>query len=131
MYPRTAAERRTLERFAIVVSAYVSTHEPQERSPARTRDISANGAFICLEPAPDVGTRVRVEMELVIESLPELLNIPEYVQIRVVGRVIRQNRAGVGVIFDAQLKIEQPATSGKVKIHERDIHPEQRSDVRN
>lgn len=125
--PAAARERRRLERFSIDVPAIVSTRgaplAPHHRYKAHTRDISANGAFICLEQAPGIGTRVRLEMQLVIDSLPELINVPEHVCIKVNGKVVRQNADGVGVIFDAQLRIEQPVATGEVKRDERPTHP--------
>ena len=128
MSPAAAAERRRLERFSLDVPAVISTRGPHigrhHRFTAHTRDVSANGAFIYLDQAPGVGTRVRVEMEFTIDSLPELLNVPEHVHIKVNGRVIRRNSEGVGVQFDDQLKIEQPGRPGEVKTHEPQLNGE-------
>ncbi len=107
-------ERRRLERFSLelptMIYAAGSRVEAEREFAAQTRDISAGGAFVCLEPLPEVGTRCRLKLDVVIASLPQLLNVPERVHVTVKGTVVRQNAHGVGVSFDAQLKFEQPVT---------------------
>ena len=105
------SERRKLERFSLEIPAELITgdeREYQKRIETRTRDLSANGAFVYLGRAPNVGTRVRLEMQAVIGSLPLLVNMPETVRITVEGRVVRQNAEGVGIAFDVQLRFDQP-----------------------
>ncbi|TVR32030.1 MAG: PilZ domain-containing protein [Spirochaetaceae bacterium] len=107
-------ERRRLERFSLQVPTviFAATNRPEAERwlSAQTRDISAAGAFVYLEPAPDVGTRLRLELAVVIASLPELLNVSEKVQLTVEGTIVRHNAHGVGVAFDEQLKFTQPVT---------------------
>jgi len=101
-------DRRRLNRFCLDVPAFISMpgsgSAAEQRYRAHTRDVSANGAFVYLEPRPTVGTKVHVEMQLVIDSLPELIDCPEDVRITVEGRVVRHERDGVGLVFDASLK---------------------------
>lgn len=112
-------ERRRLQRFELDIPAHVfarNTAPNVERVfHSHTRDISASGAFIYVDQAPGLGTRVRVELELVIDSLPVLLNVPEKVRISVKGKVVRYTDDGVGVLFNSQLKFKQPHPIGEVK----------------
>ena len=112
-------ERRRLERFSLDVPAHVfarnNSAKVERLIQTHTRDISADGAFIYVDQALDVGTRVRVNLELVIDSLPELLNVPDKVHISVKGRVVRKSAQGAAVLFDAQLKFKQPSMVGEVK----------------
>ncbi len=105
-------DRRELERFSLDVPAVLVMREAppevEQRFETHTRDVSANGAFVYLERTPGIGTRVRVEMQLVIDSLPQLINLSEQVRLSVEGRVVRRNHNGIGIMFDAQLKFEQP-----------------------
>ena len=105
------SERRRLSRFQLEMPAVVI---PRGRGPAtdaflsaQTRDISANGAFLRIDHPPGIGTRITIEMQTVIKSLPELLNATNQVKIRVNGKVVRRNPDGVGVRFDATLKFQQ------------------------
>lgn len=116
-------ERRQLARFSLDIPAHVFTGNEQlyERCiETHTRDVSANGAFVYLEQDAAVGTRVRLEMQAVIGSLPLLINAPETVRITVDGRVVRRCAEGIGVVFDAQLKFDQPENTGEVKINGRE-----------
>ena len=112
-------ERRRLQRFELDIPAHVFARNAAPNVErvihSHTRDISANGAFIYVDQAPGLGTRVRVDLELVIDSLPVLLNVPEKVHISVKGRVVRHTDEGVGILFDAQLKFKQPHPMGEVK----------------
>ncbi|TVR51861.1 MAG: PilZ domain-containing protein [Spirochaetaceae bacterium] len=108
---KTESERRRLSRFQLEMPAVVI---PRGRGPAtdaflsaQTRDISANGAFLCIDHPPGIGTRITIEMQTVIKSLPELVNATNQVKIRVDGKVVRHSRDGVGVRFDATLKFRQ------------------------
>ncbi len=112
-------ERRDLTRFVLNVPAYVVTRPkrstPIERYRTRTRDVSAHGAFIYLEKALSVGTRISLEMQLVIGSLPELLQVSENVTVTVNGKVVRRNHEGIGIMFDAQLRFHQLQVGEEVK----------------
>ncbi len=105
-------DRRALERFSLDLPALLimrdGPRDPEQRFETHTRDVSANGAFVYLERSPGMGTRVRVEMQLVIDSLPQLIDVPEQVRLSVEGKVVRRNHQGIGIVFDAQLKFDQP-----------------------
>ena len=115
-------DRRELERFSLDASTNIhlldpyTTDEqclPNQTFQAQTRDISAKGAYVYVKPAIEKGTPVHVEMHLVIDSLPELLNVPKDVRIRVDGRIARQDRDGVGILFNVELRFDQPTRPPK------------------
>ncbi len=106
-----SSDRRALERFSLDVPASLSVRvSPVRRirlTPTHTRDISANGAFVYLSDLSDipaVGTRVELELHLVIGTLPELVHVSPEVAVAVEGKVIRQNHDGVGIQFDRHLR---------------------------
>ena len=112
-------DRRELTRFVLNVPAYVVMRPKRsnslQRFKTRTRDVSANGAFIYLAEAPNIGTKISLEMQLVIDSLPELVQVSENVMITVNGKIVRRNHEGIGIVFDAQLKFHQLQAGEEVK----------------
>lgn len=120
-----ANERRQLSRFSLDVPARIFMGEEGKCPefplvPSHTRDISARGAFLYLERSPGPGTKLRVEIQLIIDFLPELLHVPDEVRVTVHGTVVRRNHFGIGVAFDEALRFDQPVgaeeqTSAEVK----------------
>ena len=111
-----ANERRQLSRFSLDVPARIFMGAEENKRPVtplvptHTRDISARGAFLYLERSPGPGTKLRVEIRLIIDFLPELLHVPDEVRVTVHGTVVRRNHFGIGVAFDEALHFDQPVT---------------------
>ena len=114
-------ERRRLSRFFLNMPAVLVPRGPGTDAAAftaQTRDISAHGAFVYIDHPPGVGTRVTIEMQTVIDSLPEILNTTNQITIKVKGKVVRRSADGVGIRFDASLKFQQLVEDEEVKKHE-------------
>ena len=99
-------DRRDLERFTFdcVARVTVTGADGERISETRVRDISASGAFVYMESAPKAGTRVEVEIHLVIGGLQEILQMPGNVRVRVHGRIVWSNHQGAGVLFEHPLR---------------------------
>lgn len=65
--------------------------------PGRTTDISRGGAFVAVEPAPPVGTRL--ELQIRLPGVPDICRIPCIVRWTSIDR-------GVGVQFQRLRPIE-------------------------
>ena len=114
-------ERRRLQRFELSVPTHVFTYrndlDVERVIQTHTRDLSADGAFVYVDQAPGVGTRLRLDAELRIELLPVTVNVPEKVKISGKGRVVRQSNDGVGIRFDTRLAFNHPHLSGGEEIN--------------
>ena len=108
-------ERRKLQRFELSAPTHVFTYrgdlDVERVIQTHTRDLSAFGAFVFVAETPEVGTRLRLDVELHIDLLPVTVNVPEKVKISGKGRVVRQSNDGVGVRFDTQLAFSPPRTT--------------------
>jgi hypothetical protein len=102
-------ERRKLERFQLRVPTKVELADGSGRVETlqlETKDISANGAFFESPEAMSQGAHVKLEMVLPVERLQELIGANKKVEIRLEGRVIRQDSGGVAVLFDKKYQIK-------------------------
>ncbi len=99
-------DRRDLERFTLDCVALVKVIGADAREPSETRvrDISASGAFVYMETSPEVGTKVDVELHMVIGGVQELLQVPGDVHVHVHGHVVRTEHKGAGVLFEHPLR---------------------------
>jgi hypothetical protein len=71
-----------------------------------TKDISADGAYLTSAGAIAEGTYVKLEMVLSVERLKELIGSKKKVELRMEGRVIRKEPAGIAVLFEKKYQIK-------------------------
>lgn len=88
------SERRKVERYDLQIPALLQFEKGQEPVEHLTRDISSAGAFFFANESMPVGTPVKVDLML-----------PNRVQIKVNGAVVRSIDSGMAVRFDKGHKI--------------------------
>jgi c-di-GMP-binding flagellar brake protein YcgR len=113
-------ERRNQERFFLDIQAKISFRftddEAEEFLETVAADISAGGAFLQTETSLPLASKVKVEFLLSIENLKKLkfilsvdtlrnLSGQHHVWVQATGVVIRQQEAGVAVIFDKNYQL--------------------------
>ncbi len=104
--------RRRSQRFPLEMATILTPHESDTSLETfiatQTRNISANGVFVSLYFGPRVGTRVNIEMKTPIES-PRLdrRNVPSWLRINAVGRVVRQTTEGIAIDFETKPTLER------------------------
>ena len=98
-------EKRAVERFDLNLEAYVATAGDLPKvHPQRlmTRDVSMNGAYLLTKKPLPIGTKVKVDVILSLESLP-----PSQTQkalIKASGAVMRTDGDGMAIRFDENSK---------------------------
>jgi hypothetical protein len=104
-------ERRSIKRFELDLPSVLTDPRTGADHAIRTRDISANGAFLigppCFQPGTVVSLRIRLERREGNGSAAE----PSPV-INTRGRVVRSNLHGVGVEFSKPCRISRLVQGG-------------------
>ena len=107
-------DRRKLERFELRVPAVVVV-EPQsgreEVLDLTTKDVSSDGAFLLSSRLLPEGATVKMEFQLVMESLRNSRRENGRARVRVTGRVIRVDGAGAAIRFGRKYKIIMSGSS--------------------
>ncbi|MBW2608786.1 MAG: PilZ domain-containing protein [Deltaproteobacteria bacterium] len=107
-------DKRVFERFELKVPARVEVEGGPgqgEEISLLTSNICAGGAFFhTKDPIPE-GTKVQLEFVLSIDKLKEILD--SECRIKVEGKVVRTEEAGIAVRFDDDYEIEPV----KVQMH--------------
>jgi len=99
-------ERREFERFDLEPPARVeveATGQKEEPSSLKTSNISAAGAFFHTERPLYEGTRLRLNLILVVEKLKKLTG--SQCQINVNGTVVRFEERGMVIRFQRDYKM--------------------------
>jgi hypothetical protein len=102
-------ERRRLERFDLTTPARLfvesESHQPRQLD-LITRDISSSGAFLhCCSQPPTEGRRVKMELLISLDKLPQPLGSQGRAKVRVSGKVVRVDSSGIAVRFESRYKI--------------------------
>ncbi|MCK4514654.1 MAG: PilZ domain-containing protein [Spirochaetaceae bacterium] len=101
------SEKRRLERFPLSVPARVMVLNIGENRHlhARTRDLSASGAYLFLRQSmPQVGTDVELEIDLTVDAHRSVLPMPRETCVRGRGTITRREADGLAVAFAGQLQ---------------------------
>jgi c-di-GMP-binding flagellar brake protein YcgR len=98
-------ERRGYERFRLALPARleVVSSGKEEVLEARSRDISASGAFLFTTAACSVGSKVRLDLVVRSKRIAQLTNAEGHIKIE--GTVVRCNREGMAISFDHGVRI--------------------------
>ena len=98
-------ERRKYERFALSLptEVVVLTSGEQQVYELSTSDVSAGGAFFCVQQPVRQGTQVKLRMILASDRLKVLTGAQGL--IKVAGTVVRCNKRGIAIAFDEKHQI--------------------------
>ena len=98
-------ERRLYERFPLALPARleVVSSGSEEVFEARTRDISANGAFLVTKAGCPVGSRVRLESVVRSERIAQLTDAQGLIKVE--GTVVRSTPEGIAISFHQGIRI--------------------------
>jgi hypothetical protein len=98
-------ERRTYERFRLALPARVGVVSSgrEEVFEARTRDISASGAFLLTTARCPAGSKVQLELAVQSKRIAQLTGAQ--CCIKVEGTVVRFDPEGIAVSFNHGLRI--------------------------
>ena len=102
-----AFESRKLERYDLDLPVELFEKGfPQQQASVklRTVDVSAGGAFFRTEEPLAIGTEVQVEMTLSLDELKKIKG--KRALIKVAGAVVRTEKEGMAISFDARYRIE-------------------------
>jgi hypothetical protein len=104
-------KRRVCERFQLVLPTRVEVVSSDEGRvfEARTRDISAKGAFLSTREALPEGTEVRLNLTIENERIRELTGTQGFINVE--GKVVRSTPEGIAICFDGEAKILGMQTS--------------------
>ena len=101
------AEKRKLARFEVSAPVRITVRDEDSsgRTDARTRDLSASGAYLLLSDADiGVGTEVEIEIDFVVDPREHLDDTPRDICLSGRGVVTRTEDEGFAVSFDGFLK---------------------------
>ncbi len=90
-----------------LADAYSS--EPYPCTGAHTRDISADGAFVCLVAGPPVGTRLNVEMLTAVHQRIGAGSRSSLLRLEAPAIVVRRTAEGVALEFEISPSIRRMA----------------------
>ena len=99
-------ERRHLERFDLNVPARLVVHNDRFRKEVfetSTCNISAGGAFFETKNTLPEDTKVELDFILPVDNIEKTAGSSSFVKIT--GRVIRSDGAGIAIRFDKKFKI--------------------------
>ena len=99
-------ERREFERFDLELLARVEVETPgREIEPfsLKTSNISAGGAFFPIAEPLSEGTKVQLNLLLVVEKLKKLTGYECHIKVK--GTVVRSEEAGMAVRFQRNYKM--------------------------
>ena len=98
-------EQRVYERFQVALPTRVEVVSSggEQVFEARTRDISARGAFLHTRDALPEGSRVRLDFTVESERISKLTGSQGL--IRVEGTVVRSTPEGIAIRFDRESRI--------------------------
>ena len=98
-------DKREVERFDLNLEAYVLANGDSPETQPRmlmTRDVSMNGTYLLTaEPFP-IGTEVKVDVILPLES--RMHNVNQKALIKASGSVLRTDGEGMAIRFDENSK---------------------------
>lgn len=86
--------------------------QPHPYTAAHTRDISADGAFLCLPVAPPLGTRLHLQMFTSVQQRADGSTPPFFMMIEADAVVVRHAAAGVAVAFETPPSIRRMTDLG-------------------
>jgi hypothetical protein len=98
-------ERRMYERFQLALPARleVVSSGREEVFEARTRNISANGAFLLTTARWPAGSKIRVELAVRSKRIAQLTGAQGLIKVE--GTVVRSDPEGIAISFDHGLRI--------------------------
>jgi c-di-GMP-binding flagellar brake protein YcgR len=100
-------EKRRLKRFPLSVPArvMVAGRGANNQLNARTRDLSAGGAYLFLKQATlQVGSDIELEIDLTVDAHQSVLPTPRETSMRGRGTITRRDEDGLAVAFERQLQ---------------------------
>jgi hypothetical protein len=100
-------ERRKLERFSLEVPTKIEvvvSAGKKESLHIPTSDICASGAFFRTKKALPEGTKVKIDLILVLDRLKHLIDNSR-ANVKVNGTVVRSGSAGMAICFDEDYQI--------------------------
>jgi hypothetical protein len=98
-------DKRAVERFDLNLEAYVLANgEPFTNQPQvlTTRDVSMNGAYLLTDKPFPIGTEVKIDVILPLESL--MHGVKQKALIKACGSVLRTDSEGMAIRFDENSK---------------------------
>ena len=101
-------ERRRLERFDLEVSGAIELLAPgQEREILNllTSNICSGGAYFHTTKPLREGTRVKIDLVLLLDRLKRLKEEYKQAYIKVTGKVLRSESEGIAICFDEDYRI--------------------------
>jgi PilZ domain len=102
------SERRKLERFELTGPARIllrSGGSARSEFSLKTRDVSADGAFLFSSEVIPEGTDVKMEFVLAPDLPGQLANQQGRARVRVRGKIIRSDPDGIAIRFESNFKI--------------------------
>lgn len=101
-------ERRKLERFDLLTPVQILVETGANRRVTyhlTTRDVSSAGAYLFSpQPIPE-GTNVKMELYLSLDTLQKVVGERGKAKVRVKGKVVRSDPAGIAIRFDSNYRI--------------------------
>ena len=94
-------DKREVERFDLSLEAFVlADHDPPKTQPRMlmTRDVSMNGVYLLTDEPFPIGTEVKVDVVLPLQSLMHSAN--QKALIKASGAVLRTDGEGMAIRFD-------------------------------
>ena len=112
-------EKRRLERYELRIPAkieVVTSDQGRETLDLFTSDICAGGAFFHTDQPLPEGTDVKIDLVLSLEEIKKLREDTSHAYIKIKGKVIRSESAGMAVCFNRNYKI-QPLSKEESSVH--------------
>jgi hypothetical protein len=103
---REAYNKRKMERFSLEIPAHISFDDEygqEKKFSLVTNDVCAGGAFLKTEKPLPIGTEVKIDLVLPLESLRRLEG--KKARIEVSGAVIRIDENGMAISFNSNYRI--------------------------
>jgi len=105
-------ERRRSARYDIRLPAQVTFdyRGSTKVTPATTKDVSDEGAFLVTNLVLPTGTKVALSLRLELDSLLELIGKASSVSVRTDGTVVRNEHHGLAVRFGRKMSFQPQET---------------------
>lgn len=112
----SGSERRRAARYDIRLPVQLTFgyRGDAKVSPATTKDVSDEGAFLVTNLTLPTGSKVWLELKLELESLLELIGKARSVSVRTEGTIVRNEHHGMAVSFGRKVSFQpqEPGSGG-------------------
>ena len=104
-------EKRRLKRFDLELPAQISLVKSsgEDKMEVQTGNICAEGGFFKTRRPLPVGTEVKIALHLPLDKFVSLRGYCRGSQVNITGKVLRCERSGMSVLFDAEYEMHPSA----------------------